>query len=303
MQQPYYSLADVAKDLNCSEDTIRQRITTGRIKLYLHTVNLPVMVRNEDHYIGRCKISGITRISFNDAMQVINPVNKSFLPYLYLTDKTTVHDWTTEKVHFHERLYKKEWKPINFSEFKSIPNSDLENISFFSEPTEYYSGTGGLFDTKDMYRFDYTPGIPDISGFENIRTVDEFLNDESLESNWGLLGYKPPQFKIDDLYISSDDLDEFSSIKPEQQYIEMKDAMTVSEVAKSQDATKPTAVSMESEMQHDKEVLAKKWREEDRSYNQLDLSKELATYEKYNHIKYTTIEKLTCSTTKFTHET
>ena len=60
-----------------------------------------------------------------------------------------------------------------------------------------------------------------------------------------------------------------------------------------QDATKPTAKSMKEDMQRDKEALANKWRKKCKTFIQMDLSKELAKYEKYNHIKYTTIEKLT----------
>ncbi len=56
---------------------------------------------------------------------------------------------------------------------------------------------------------------------------------------------------------------------------------------------KPSGVSMKDDMQRDKRTLAKKWKEEGRTFIQMELSKELATNEKYNHIKYTTIEKLT----------
>jgi len=56
---------------------------------------------------------------------------------------------------------------------------------------------------------------------------------------------------------------------------------------------KPTAVSIADDMQHDKEMLAGKWREEGKTFIQMELSKELAKHDKYNHINPATIEKLT----------
>jgi len=56
---------------------------------------------------------------------------------------------------------------------------------------------------------------------------------------------------------------------------------------------KPTAVSMKDEMQCDKEALAEKWRKGEKTFIQMDLSKELVKDKKYKHISPATIEKLT----------
>jgi len=77
----------------------------------------------------------------------------------------------------------------------------------------------------------------------------------------------------------------------------IKRIWSIPETLPNEQATKkPTAVSMKDDMQRDKRTLAKKWKEEGRTFIQMELSKELATNEKYNHIKYTTIEKLTRKT-------